>query len=172
MAGRQTTPQGLPGLQSLVQNIVSNIVGGNGESSEGENVNIQSSNSDNVTQELHARFSIPRQYNPRQNYGRSTTPRRRSRQTFFTNSRCNERVPQMVSKQGPKNDFFIKNIILLPVPTHNRVPRGDTKEFLNSRGLVIDCYEFDKKWEQEELVTKLSELFINVLHDKYQSFVK
>jgi hypothetical protein len=50
MAGRQTTPQGLPGLQSLVQNIVSTIVGGNGESSEGENV---------VTQELHARFSIP-----------------------------------------------------------------------------------------------------------------
>ena len=174
MAARQTAP-GLPALQTLVQNIVSDIVGENSSSSTGGNANLPSSSAgghDNVTQELHARFGVPRQiYNPRQNYGRATTaPRRRSRQTYLTNqSRSNERTPPPTAS---KSDFYLKNVFLLPSPSWDKLPRGDSKEYLNSRGLVIDGFEIDKKWEQEELITRLRELFKETLQKGNQSFAK
>lgn len=174
MAARQTAP-GLPALQTLVQNIVSDIVGENSSSPTGGNANLQSSSAgghDNVTQELHARFGVPRQiYNPRQNYGRATTaPRRRSRQTYLTNqSRSNERTPPPTAS---KSDFYLKNVFLLPSPSWDKLPRGDSKEYLNSRGLVIDGFEIDKKWEQEELIARLRELFKETLQKGNQSFVK
>ena len=164
MAARQTAP-GLPALQTLVQNIVSDIVGENSSSSTGGNENLQSSSAgghDNVTQELHARFGVPRQiYNPCQNYGRATTaPRRRSRQTYLTNqSRSNERTPPPTVS---KSDFYLKNVFLLPSPSWDKLPRGDSKESLNSRGLVIDGFE----------ITRLRELFKETLQKWNQSFVK
>ena len=147
----------------------------NSSSSTEGNANLQSSSAgghDNVTQELHARFGVPWQiYNPRQNYGRATTaPGRRSRQTYLTNqSRRNERTPPPTAS---KSDFYLKNVFLLLSPSWDKLPRGDSKEYLNSHGLVIDGFEIDKKWEQEELITRLRELFKETLQKGNQSFVK
>ena len=184
MASARQTPEGIHGLQTLVRNIVSDIVGENSSTSGTRNANLPPSNvgpvdgqssvtdgQSSVTQELHARFGVPRQvYSPLQNYGRSREPRRRNRrQTYLTNPcTSNTRAPQTVSK----SDFYIKNVILLPAPSYNTVPRGDSKSYLISRGLMIDAFEIDKKWEQEELIARLHELFKNVLLNESQSVVK
>ena len=124
MAGRQDSSNlaGYGNIQSLVQNIVADIVSDNREALPRESGNPHSSNyscsssgvnNNDVTQELHTRFGVPRQ-----NYGRSATARRRSRQTYLTNVRLNNERPQQAVCNS---DFFIKNVILLPAPTYSRV---------------------------------------------------
>jgi hypothetical protein len=94
------------------------------------------------------------QFNPRQNYGRSSTTRRRSRQV-------QSRAPRTVTN----NNVYIKNIFLLPSPSWVNVPRKESKDYLQTHGLVIDAYEIDKSWDNKELIDRFNELFKDVLTD-------
>ena len=46
------------------------------------------------------------------------------------------------------------------------------KNFQQSRVLVVDAYEIDKKCSQEELITRFNDLFKEILEKENQSFVK
>ena len=171
-------------LQRLIRNIVSNVVTGNESwqtSPMGSSVRPASSS---VIEELNQRFQIPRkrvqrqsvevtgqlsgqpqsqprqttltpiQFNPHQNYGRSYTPRKKTRQ-----GQAQGHAPRRVTN----NNVYIKNIFLLPSPSWTKVPSKESKDFLQTHGLVIDAYEIDKSWEYEELVDRFNELFKDVL---------
>ena len=170
---RQTPPR-MPDLQTLIRNVVTDIVTGeNSRTATRENNNLQSSSSGdhgNVTQELNAIFGVSRQiYNPRQNDGRSPTPRRKSRQTVQT---CLTKSNQRAAKTVTNSGFYMKNVFLLPSTSWTVVPRRNTMNYLQSHGLVVDAYEIDNKWNEEELITSFNDLFKEILEKENQSFVK
>lgn len=66
----------------------------------------------------------------------------------------------------------MKNVFLLPSLSWTVVPRRDPMNYLQSHGLVVDAYEIDNKWNEEELITSFNDLFKEILEKENQSFVK
>ena len=65
----------------------------------------------------------------------------------------------------------MKNVFLLPSTSWTVVPRRNTMNYLQSHGLVVDAYEIDNKWNEEELITSLNDLFKDILEKENQLFV-
>ena len=74
-------------------------------------------------------------YNPRVNYGKEKGKRKGKSKIGSTK----------------KQILATKELILLPSPKYNKVPRFERKRRLQERGLIIDGFPFDKSWDERGL---------------------
>ena len=123
------------------------------------------SNQTSVEDELRSRFQTPRgpvtsgsslhaapstsrssstdrvRYNPRANYGYTGKGKGKGK-----------------GKSGKAKEpvqLPTKELILLPSPGYNKVPRFERKRKLQELGLIIDGFPFDKTWDETQLQTKV-----------------
>jgi hypothetical protein len=57
----------------------------------------------------------------------------------------------------------LKEIILLPKPSINSVPKYSVKADLHKRGLIIDSFPVERSWNESEMRARIEELFPNIL---------
>ena len=113
---------------------------------------------------------VPR-YNSLINYGsrRQTSsgpgPRRQSGRN---NNRRRSTAPSRPSnaRSSDRNEFFLKDVCLLPGPAHRKVPRREAKVQLQKRGLYIDAYTFDKRWNETMLRQNIGKLFKSITESR------
>jgi hypothetical protein len=70
------------------------------------------------------------------------------------------------SSASDKNEYFLKDVCLLPSPTYTRVPRREYKVDLQRRVLYIDAYSFDKRWDERTVRQNILLLFSVKLTDE------
>jgi hypothetical protein len=176
MDGNSQARQGRPtNVQDIVQSVLSAITnlphssqisGGNASSRINDSVQQFST----PTEELNSRFQIPRgsnsvtpqpltrrvsssDFNPRQNYSFQRRPGRRN----------SKGINVQKSTVAEKPELVYKDVCLLPNPDWNVVPRGLAKAGLVEKGLFVDAFHLDKKWDEARLYRELSSLFERVL---------
>ena len=95
---------------------------------------------------------VPR-YNSLVNYGsrRQTSSGPGPRRQSGRNSNRHRSTAPSNARSSDRNECFLKDVCLLPSPAHCKVPRHEAKVQLQKRGLYIDAYTFDKRWEETML---------------------
>ena len=92
--------------------------------------------------------TIP-QFNPRLNYGSNNRPKSGKRK-----SPANPTKGKSVAAKK-KAQISTKEVILLPSPDFDEVPRFSKKRRLQELGLIIDGFPFDRNWDASELRLKV-----------------
>ena len=64
----------------------------------------------------------------------------------------------LTGKNGrdPSQNIVMKELILLPSPEYDEVPRFGRKRKLQDLGLIIDGFPFDKTWDEHQLRLKVN----------------
>ncbi len=107
-------------------------------------------------------------FNPRVNYGNlrresssGPGPTRQRGQRCRSNLR--RRVNQAhgsVKNTSDRNEFFLKDVCLLPSPSYIKVPRREAKVSLQRNGnWYVDAYTCDKRWDETTIRNKITQLF-------------
>lgn len=141
---------------------------------------------ENTGEELRSRFQMPRSlpanrgpralipdermqsplrqiasnFNPRQNYG-GIMSQRRPRQRQGTGPYAQGSRSCTITSSAEYN----KDVILLPSPTWRNVPRGKDKAELQKLGLYVDAVRFSKVMSEDEVKSKIKEVFQQQLVD-------
>ena len=121
-------------------------------------------------------MNVPRvpRYNSLVNYGlrRQTSSgpgptrqsARNSNRRRFTSPSCPSNA-----RGSDRNEFFLKDVCLLPSPAHHKVPRREAKVQLQKRALYIDAYTFDKRWDETMLRQNIRKLFKSITESRLVS---
>ena len=120
------------------------------------------------------RNNTEERFNPMLNYGlqqRSGPGPTRQCGRSRSNARCRANIVNLAntaktSSASDKNEYFLKDVCLLPSPTYTRVPRREYKVDLQRRGLYIDAYSFDKRWDERTVRQNILLLFSAKLTDE------
>ena len=127
-------------------------------------------NSQSVEEELSRRFQLPRrggsdrqflsvvptnssaqrpeQFNPRVNYGSSGGKGKGKSRS------CPWKGKSAIEK-STKKEITTRELILLPSPEYDEVPRSNGKRKLQELGLIIDGFPLDKSWNENQLELKV-----------------
>ena len=122
-------------------------------------------NSSNVEEELSRNFQIPRLgaqqpslYNPRVNYGSNGSSGKKGKKGSFTwKGKSAKESPHGISSE---------ELVLLPAPNVDDVPRFDKKRNLQEMGLIVDGFPLGKNWDESQLKLKvpfISAMFLLLL---------
>ena len=114
----------------------------------------RSGNSSNVEEELSRNFQIPRVgaqqaplYNPRVNYGSNGCGGKKGRlRSSSWKGKSAKESPHSISS---------KELVLLPAPDVDEVPRFGRKRKLQEMGLIVDGFPLDKNWDESQLKLKV-----------------
>ena len=119
-----------------------------------ERSRVSGCNSSNVEEELSRNFRIPRVgvqqpplYNPRVNYGSNGN---RGKKVKLRSSSWKGKS----AKESP-HSISCKELVLLPAPTVDEVPRCGKKRKLQEMGLIVDGFPLDKNWGESQLKLKV-----------------
>ena len=118
------------------------------------------------------RNSSEERFNPMRNYGlqQRSGPgptRQRGRSRSNTRRRANNVNHANTPKpSSERNEYFLKDVCLLPSPTYAKVPRREYKVHLQRRGLYVDGYCFDKRWDERTIRQNVLQLFAAKLTDE------
>ena len=142
-----------------------------------------------LQEELYARFDIPRsmpqppasstfttasavaqRFNPNSNYGYTGRSRRAcssasSSRPYPLNATSSGR--SSYRNRGTRVEPpTLKEIILLPSPSTNIVPKYAAKADLHKRGFIMDMVPIERSWSESKIRDKIIEVFENVLRVK------
>jgi hypothetical protein len=164
----------IPNVQECVQSILSAVTNLQHSSQTREENASQGGSVQQFTslpEELNSRFRIPRTQNScvpnNASVPQPASSIRVSSQNFnprhnYSFQRAGRRRPQKPSVS--KNAVATKpDVVLLPNPEWNQVPRGSAKTKLVERRLYIDAFRLDKNWGEARLYSELSCLLENIL---------
>lgn len=169
-------------LETLVRRIVSSV------SSVQHNDNVSSSPAANVEEEINQRFQIPRgprsvsqpqsststagtalaaHFNPSSNYGFTSSRTRRCRQQRNLPYQSRQRTSSRRSwEKRSSTGVTLKEVILLPRPSHSKIPKFNSKLKLQECELISDGCGIDRAWSDAEVREFLSTLFKDKLIDR------
>ena len=149
----------------------------------------------NVNEELQARFQMPRSsfpanrgrafavpadeprralqpqiasnFNPLMNYGGIMNRRRPRRLGAVRYSQIGRRTCTVTSasRASSTSAEYKKDLILLPLPTWIKVPRGNDKSQLQKLGCYVDAVRFSKAMSEDEIKSKITDVFEQQLVD-------
>ena len=94
--------------------------------------------------------TIPPIYSVRRNFGGRSVPRRKQRPT-----------PKRLVMQGP----FLRDLVLLPGPNDDLIPRQSMKLWLSEHGHVMSGIELQKQWTSEQVIDCLRNAFQDKITD-------
>ena len=130
-----------------------------------ERSRVSGGNSSNVEEELSRNFQIPRLgaqqpplYNRRVNYGSNGSSGKKGKKGSFT-------WKGKSAKESP-HGISSKELVLLPAPNVDEVPRFDKKRKLQEMGLIVDGFPLGKNWDESQLKLKvpfISAMFLLLL---------
>ena len=103
---------------------------------------------------------IASSFNPRMNYG-GIMSQRRPRRRQGTGPYAQGSRSCTVTSSAEYN----KDVMLLPSPTWRKVPRGKDKAELQKLGLYVDAVRFSKVMPEDEVKSKIKEVFQQQLVD-------
>ena len=101
------------------------------------------------------------QYNPQENYG-YTRYNRRQRRVFpySRNGRgSSSGRPRATSTSTRTEAPALKEVILLPKPSWNEVPKYKKKAYLQERGYIIDSMPIERCWNERQLKESIMAAF-------------
>ena len=107
--------------------------------------------------QTNGRFSSntrPIKFNPQLNYGHGSGGKKRGK--------AKSGKPK---EAASSNTINAKELVLLPYPTYNQVPRYEHKRKLQELGLIIDGFPLQKSWDENELRLKVF-CVIQIIIDK------
>ena len=112
--------------------------------------------------------AVAQRFNPQTNYGYTGRARRQraaalpSRPYTRTQGRGRGRgaSPSARTRVDPPS---LKEVILLPKPSINTVPKYAVKAELHKKGFIMDLVPIDRSWNESQMRAKIEELFANVL---------
>ena len=114
-----------------------------------ERSRVSGGNSSNVEEELSRNFQIPRLgvqhpplYNPGVNYGGNGSSGKKGKKRSFT-------WKGKSAKESP-HGISSKELVLLPAPNVDEVPRFGKKRKLQEMGLIVDGFPLDKNWDESQ----------------------
>ena len=118
-----------------------------------ERSRVSGGNSSNVEEELSRNIQIPRLgaqqpplYNPRVNYGsKGSSGKKGNKRSFTWKGKSAKESPHGISS---------KELVLLPAPNVDEVPRFGKKRTLQETGLIVDGFLPDKNWDESQLKLK------------------
>ena len=93
---------------------------------------------------------------------RYTTPYQRNSSRRPTSTTTSNRTN---NHSGPDRGVAFREIILLPNPLMDNVPRGREKLSLEERGLVVSGHPVSRSLSQRDLISSFEALFAHVLHN-------
>lgn len=104
-------------------------------------------------------------FQPSENYGYrqargSRQGRQRRRASPYQNPQRNPSQSKLDSTP------VIKEIVLLPNPDIDKIPKFQNKVQLNEHGLIVDGYKIDRRWTEQQLKQNLASLFFNKVKDE------
>ena len=97
-------------------------------------------------------------YNPRVNYGSNGSSGKKGKKGSFT-------WKGKSAKESP-HGISSKELVLLPAPNVDEVPRFGKKRKLREMGLIVDGFPLDKNWDESQLKLKvpfISAMFVLLL---------
>lgn len=110
----------------------------------------------NAEEELSRRFQTPRTvgvgaqrpplYNPRVNYGTNGNGRKGKSKSCAWKGKSPKETSHSISS---------RELVLLPAPDIDEVPRFGKKRKLQEMGFIIDCFPLDKTWDENQLKLKV-----------------
>jgi len=104
---------------------------------------------------------IASSFNPSFNYGGRMNRRRPRRQGTLPYSQGGSRRTSCTitsASCSPAAEYY-KDVILLPSPTWMKVPRGNEKSQLQKRGCYVDAVRFSKVMSEDEVKSKITDVF-------------
>ena len=93
---------------------------------------------------------------------RYTTPYQRNGSRRPTSTTTSNRTN---NQSGPDRGVAFREVILLPNPLMDNVPRGREKLCLEERGLVVSGHPVSRSLSQRDLISSFEALFAHVLHN-------
>ncbi len=110
---------------------------------------------------------LARSFNPQQNYGYTNYNRRarmpaRSPAAPYTQSRPGSSCVQRQFTNKPSQRVeppTFKEVILLPKPTYDKVPKYKRKVELHKQGLILDSVPIERWWSESDLRDQIRTIF-------------
>ena len=117
------------------------------------------------------RNSSEERFNPMRNYGlQQRSGPGQTRQCGHSRSntrrRANVNHANTPKPSSERNKYFLKDVCMLPSPTYAKVPRREYKVHMQRRGLYVDAYCFDKRWDERTIRQNVLQLFAAKLTDE------
>lgn len=110
---------------------------------------------------------LARQYEPQRNYGYTNYNRRtprtvRSSTPYVRTPRSQSSAKQVSKRVEPPSS---KEVMLLPKPGYNEVPKYQKKADLHKQGLILDSVGIERFWTENELRNKMQMIFEDKLRN-------